>query len=365
VSRKKLRPVFVLIFALALAGGNCFAQAPVSPAIDAAQKLAIVNEIATTLNGNYIFLETAKKIEDALRAKLKSGDFDKPAGAREFAQAVSGTIRDVSHDKHMGFSYNPAQAADIRKIMGRSEEEAAKVRERQLQNARRNNFGFQKVERMQGNVGYIDFRMFESPSQAGETAIAAMNFLAYCDAIIIDLRRNGGGEPAMIQLISSYFFADPTHLNDLYYRAANTTENYWTLPFVPGPKAVNADLYILTSHYSFSGAEEFTYNMKNLKRATIIGETTGGGAHPTDTMIVHEDYLLHVPVARAINPISKTNWEGTGVAPDVAVPAAEAFDRAYLMAVEKLAAKATDPQQKREYESLLPGLKAKAAPAAK
>ena len=167
-----------------------------------------------------------------------------------------------------------------------------------------------------------------------------MNFLAHCDAVIVDLRQNGGGDPAQIQLISSYFFAEPVHLNDLYARATDTTENYWTLPYVPGAKAAGADLYILTSARTFSGAEEFSYNMKNLKRATVIGETTGGGAHPTRAMIVQRDFILRVPFARAINPVSKTNWEGTGVTPDIAVPAAEAFDRAYALAVEKLAAKA-------------------------
>jgi hypothetical protein len=143
-------------------------------------------------------------------------------------------------------------------------------------------------------------------------------------------------------------------------------ENFWTMPYVPGPKAVNADLYILTSSRTFSGAEEFTYNMKNLKRATVIGETTGGGAHPTEPMIVQQDFILRVPFARAINPVSKTNWEGTGVAPDITVPAAEAFDRAYVLAVEKLAAKASDPERKGEYEGirgwLIAGMNAKANP---
>lgn len=337
-------------------------QKPKAPALDSAKKQAIVDEISALLNKNYIFAETAKKMEDLIRTQLKSGDYDKSSDAREFALAVSQDLAAVSKDKHLGFAFAPEMAADIRRVMGQSEEEARKVRERRLQTAKRDNFGFRKVERLLGNIGYLDFRVFESPDQAGATAVAAMNFLAYCDAIIVDLRQNGGGDPAQIQLISSYFFPEPVHLNDLYARATDRTENYWTLPYVPGPRAVAADLYILTSARTFSGAEEFTYNMKNLKRATIIGETTGGGAHPTDAMIVQEDFILRVPFARAINPVSKTNWEGTGVAPDIAVPAAQAFDRAYTMAVEKLAAKASDPQQKGEFDWILVGLKAKTNP---
>jgi len=362
MSRKRASWVLGLLFCLALAGLSAFGQQPKAPALDAAQKQAIVDEIATLFNSNYIFPETARKVEEALRAKLKSGDLDKVTAAPDFARAVAAVILEMSKDRHTGFSYNPAVAEDIRKMRGQSEEEANKVRERQLLQARRDNFGFRKVERLAGNIGYLDFRGFETPDQAGPTAIAAMNFLAYCDAIIVDLRQNGGGDPAQIQLISTYFFPDMAHLNDLYYRAGDRMENYWTLPYVPGAKPVNADLYILTSSRTFSGAEEFTYNMKNLKRATVIGETTGGGAHPTDVMIVQKDFLLRVPYARAINPVSKTNWEGTGVTPDIAVPAAEAFDKAYAMAVEKLAAKATDPERKAECEWVLVGLKAKATP---
>jgi hypothetical protein len=363
MASKTNRLLIVLLFLAALAGPLAFGQnQQLSPSLDAAKKLAIVNEIAQILNRRYIFPETAKKVEEALRAKLGGGGFDQAKDARSFAQAVSRTILDVGKDRHMGFAYDPEQTADMRRIMGRSEEEARKVRERQLLEAQRDNFGFRKVEQLPGNIGYLDFRVFSSPGRAGQTAIAALNFLAYCDAIIVDLRQNGGGDPAQIQLICSYFFRDPAHLNDLYYRETNTTENYWTLPYVPGPKPVEADLYILTSARTFSGAEEFTYNMKNLKRATVIGETTGGGAHPTDTDIVQQDYILRVPVARAINPVSKTNWEGTGVTPDIACPAAEALDKAYALAAEKLSAKAADSQRKAQYEWILTGLKAKAAP---
>jgi hypothetical protein len=359
---KMIRWLVIIVAILALWVSLALGQDAQAPTLDAAKKQAIVDEIATLFNKNYIFAETAKKVEEALRAKLKAGDFDKEATAPDFSQAVSAVILEVSKDRHTGFSFNPAMAEDLRRLESRSEEEAKKVRERRLLESRRDNFGFRKVERLAGNIGYLDFRVFESPANAGPTAVAAMNFLAYCDAIIVDLRQNGGGDPAQIQLISSYLFEEPVHLNDLYARATDRTENYWTLPYVPGAKAAKADLYVLTSARTFSGAEEFSYNLQNLKRATVIGETTGGGAHPTDAMIVQHDYILRVPFARAINPVSKTNWEGTGVTPDIAVPAAEAFDRAYALALEKLSAKATDPQRKAGYDWILTGEKAKKNP---
>lgn len=359
---KMTRSIACVAAVLALWAPLAFGQTAPAPSLDAAKKKAVVDEIAALFNTNYIFAETAKKVEDALRAKLEAGDFDKFAAAPDFARAVGAVILEVSKDRHTGFAYNPAMAEDLRRLESRSEEEVRRVRERQLEESRRDNFGFRKVERLPGNVGYLDFRVFESPGGAGPTAVAAMNFLAYCDAIIVDLRQNGGGDPAQIQLISSYLFEEPVHLNDLYARATDTTENYWTLPFVPGARASKADVFVLTSSRTFSGAEEFSYNLQNLKRATIVGETTGGGAHPTDAMIVQRDFILRVPFARAINPVSKTNWEGTGVKPDIACPAAEAFDRAYALAVERLAAKAAGPGRKAEYEWILAGQKAKANP---
>ncbi len=360
---KTLRLIFIITVALVLWVSALFAQESQAAAVDQAKKQAIVDEIVTLLNKNYVFPETAKKMEDALRAKLAGGELDSVNEAPAFAQAVSALLLEVSKDRHIGFSFNREMADNLRRFASRSEDEVKRAREQQLLESQRDNFGFRKVERLPGNIGYLDFRVFKSASDAGPTAIAALNFLAYCDAVIVDLRQNGGGDPAGIQLICSYFFDEPAHLNDIYIRSTDKTENYWTLPYVPGPKPSRADLYILTSARTFSGAEEFSYNMQNLKRGTIVGETTGGGAHPTTAEIVQNDYILRVPFARAINPVSKTNWEGTGVTPDIAVPAAEAFDRAYAMAVDKLAAKATDPQTKAQFEWILAGLKAKQGPA--
>jgi C-terminal processing protease CtpA/Prc len=197
------------------------------------------------------------------------------------------------------------------------------------------NCGFEKVEHLGGNVGYLKVNFFGDPDVCGPTAIAAMNFLGTVDAIIFDLRENGGGDPKMVALISTYLFAELTHLNDLWQRKDNSTQQYWTLPYVPGKRLDGKPVYLLTSKQTFSGAEEFSYNLKNLKRATLIGETTGGGAHPVMGHRIDEHFMIGVPFARAINPISKTNWEGTGVEPDVKVAAADALATAEKLAAEK------------------------------
>ena len=177
--------------------------------------------------------------------------------------------------------------------------------------------------------------MFADPKFCGPTAIAAMNFLANANAVIFDLRENGGGHPAMVALISSYLFCKPTHLNDLWERKDDKTEQYWTLSYVPGKRLAEQSAYVLTSSRTFSAAEEFSYNLQQLDRASIVGETTGGGAHPVSGYRIDDRFQVMVPFARAINPISKTNWEGVGVKPDVEAPAAEALDKALQLARKK------------------------------
>jgi C-terminal processing protease CtpA/Prc len=202
------------------------------------------------------------------------------------------------------------------------------------------NFGFKKVERLGGGgVGLLELEGFMPAELIGDTAAAAMSFLANSEAVIIDLRKNGGGSPEAVILLCSYFFDDSTHLNSIYTRTTDTTRQYWSHPVVPGKKLSGKDVYVLTSGRTFSAAEEFTYNLQSQKRATIVGETTGGGAHPTRGFRVTDNFGVGVPFARSINPITKTNWEGTGVKPDVAVPADHALHTAHLMALKKCAEK--------------------------
>lgn len=355
--------VLIAVFLLTLAPGLLpAARADQPAAIDAKQQQVIIDDISKLLNENYVYAETAGKMANRIQERMKSGAYQKLTDPDEFAEAVYDDLEKVSNDKHLGFSFGPDRAAEILKEQSQNEAEARQAREQQLAGQKRDNFGFRRVERLPGNIGYLDFRYFADAANGGETAIAALTVLSHCDAIIIDLRLNGGGDPTQIQLISSYFFADPTHLNDIYNRKENSTEHYWTYRYVPGNRMDKVDLYILTSKVTFSGAEEFCYNMKNLKRATLIGETTGGGAHPTDAFVVQARYVLRIPTARAINPITKTNWEGVGVTPDIAVPQDQAYDRAYAMALEKLAAKTTDPGAKSELDWTLAGMRARANP---
>jgi C-terminal processing protease CtpA/Prc len=187
-----------------------------------------------------------------------------------------------------------------------------------------------------------------------ETVAAAMSFVANTDALIFDVRQNGGGSPEMVALISSYLFGDkPVHLNSIYQREGNRTEDFFTKPTVLGKKYGDKDVYVLTSNRTFSAAEEFTNNLKALKRATIVGETTGGGANPGGMFRLDEHFGIFVPTGRAINPITKTNWEGTGVKPDVEVSKELALKTAHLMALNKVVEKTKEENLKGALKQLI------------
>ena len=323
------------------------AQGPGGPGpdmtIDAATRAAVIDGALKALNDTYVFPDVAKKMESAIRERQQRKEYDSITSAREFAEKLTSHLQDVSHDKHLRVRYRAEKLPPERENDEPSKDEL----EQQRAYAARMNFGFEKVERLPGNIGYLKFNGFMPPALMGDTAAAAMNFLANTEGLIIDLRENGGGDPAAVALISSYLFSpEPVHLNDLYWRPANETHQWWTLPYVPGKRLTGKDVYILTSSHTFSAAEEFTYNLKNLKRATIVGETTGGGAHPGGPRRINDHFFVNVPSGRAINPISKTNWEGTGVEPDVKVSAGRALKTAHLMALEKQIPTLTNPQLK-------------------
>jgi hypothetical protein len=337
-----------------VAAGLAFAQ-PSSgqdSQIDAKTKDQVIDRALDALNRTYVFPEVAGKMADSIHERQRKGEYGTGTSPMEFAMKLTEDLRAVSHDLHLRVDYSHDPIPD-RPPGALSREDAERMRKQMAFN----NFGFEKLERLPGNIGYLDLRGFDPASIAGEKAVAAMNLLADSDALIFDLRQNRGGDPAMVQLIASYLFeSEPVHLNDLYSRPSNSTQQWWTLAHVAGRRMPDADVYVLTSHRTFSAAEEFTYDLQNLKRATIVGEATGGGAHPGDDQRLNEHFMMFVPSGRAINPVTKTDWEGTGVKPDIAVPAEKALKTANLMALKKIVAKTPDARLKTRFEGLIADL---------
>jgi hypothetical protein len=280
----------------------------------------------------YVFPDKAKTVAAALKQNLKKGVYDTLDHIAPFSDRLTADLRGITHDGHLWVE--PADQPPVGRSDSLSSEESRRLR---FEYGQQTNFGFKKVEILPGNIGLIDLRGFFEADIAGPTAVAAMNLVSNCRALIIYLRENGGGDPSMIQLITSYFFDQPVHLNSFYSRLTDSISQFWTQMQVEGPRMARMPLYVLTSQHSFSASEEFVYNLKNLRRATLIGETTGGGAHPNE--LVHFPSLrINVSVAwgRAINPITGTNWEGTGVAPDIAVSADKAMAVARMTIMDSL-----------------------------
>lgn len=317
--------------------------------VDAATRTEVINNLVKELNDSYVFPEVAKKMEADVRAREKAKEYDSLSSAKAFTEKLTADLQGISKDKHLRvrYSINPIPVRAQRR-----QPTAEELADEQMY-LKRMNYAFQKVERLDGNIGYIELTNFFAPVEGAETVAAAFAFVANTDALIIDLRRNGGGDPAMVQLICSYLFGDKSvHLNSLYWREGDRTEEFWTKP-VTGKKYLDKDVYVLTSARSFSGAEEFTYNLKNLKRATIVGETTGGGANPGGNVRLNAHFQAFVPAGRAINPITKTNWEGTGVEPDVKVAKELALKTAYAAALTKAAEKQKNADIKAGMKSLV------------
>ena len=303
-------------------------------AIDAATRASVIAGALEALDQRYVFPEVAAKAVADVKRRDAAGEYAAITSAKALAKTLTDDLQGVAHDKHLRVIYRPAPQAGagpgampMPGPRGNSEAFQKSV-----------NYGYEKAERLLGNVGLIEVRSFGTERAGTEVAVAAaMAFLAHTDALIIDVRRNGGGDPEMVALLCSYLFDERTHLNDLYWREGARTEEFWTRDLVAGPRyGMKKPVFVLTSKRTFSGAEEFANNLKVLKRATIVGETTGGGANPGGVQALGERFEIFVPTGRAINPVTKTNWEGTGVEPDVAVPADQALDTARELALKAL-----------------------------
>jgi C-terminal processing protease CtpA/Prc len=298
----------------------------------------------------YIFADVAEKMAEAVQARAAKNEYDAITAPRDFAEALTRHLQEVSRDKHLRIIYDPNG-------LPQRVAPTPADRDRQLAEDRRRNFGFNKIERLDGNVGYIELLGFSGAQEVAEAAIPAMNFVANTDALIFDLRRNGGGSPVTIGMISSYLFDKVVHLNDFYIRETDTRRQFFTTAEVQGRRyGTDKPVYVLTSNRTFSAAEEFTYNLKNLKRATIVGETTGGGAHPGGVRRITDHFGIWLPNGRAINPITKINWEGVGIEPDIKVTSAQALPAAHLDALKKIREKTTDQRHRDQLDAAIAAL---------
>jgi hypothetical protein len=324
-----MKPIFLCFLILILfLGFKTYAQdQPTKLTIDAKQHL--VKTLEKQLIDNYIFADTGRRMALFIDKRLTSGAYDTIRDVRFFGKTLTDDVRSVYHDRHFSVRYSPAMADRLTKggVAVNKEEE-----QRVLQQGRTINFGFAKAEILDGNIGCIKLDGFwDVNPESMKTVKAALGFVSNSKALIFDLRDNHGGDPAMVQFICGFLFKDKTHINDLYERRTKKLTTFFTNPDTSIEKLNGLPIYILTSRITFSAGEEFTYDLQTQKRALVIGETTGGGAHPLDFYNLGYGFATAIPIARAINPVTKTNWEGVGVKPDVIIAPDQALDAAVKM----------------------------------
>jgi len=301
--------------------------------LDEAVRTQVLEAIVEKLD-EYAFPAVAEKVKADLRDRLTSDGYQDVKSAAQLAETLTAQLQMLSGDKHLKVYFSPAVLPHLEPQTEISPEELAY--QKRLSELR--NFDINRVERLRGNVGYLELFSFEPPEFAGDSLAAAMTFLAHTSALIIDLRRNRGGSANMVALLTSYLLpAYPAvHLTDLHWPKETRTQQSWTLPYVSGSRYLDKPAYVLIGPETFSAAEEFAYNLKHLKRAVMVGETTAGGANPGAGFRLSDHFWMFIPTGQALSMMTGENWEGSGVLPDFKVPTELSLKTAQLLAFKKL-----------------------------
>jgi hypothetical protein len=312
--------------------------------IDKVVRGEVVDGVIANLNSAYVFPDKAAAIEKALRNRMTHGDFDAIDGSEKFAASLTDFLQSLTHDKHLEVRYFEHAVPDGHDGGPSPEEQAEEARHQ-----KQVNYGFANVGRLHFNIGLLELHAFGRPQQVGKRIAAAMTLLGDTDALIVDLRECHGGDPETVMQLASYLFDRPTHLNDIYFRDENRTEQRWTTASVTGPRYGQArKLYVLTSSETASGCEDFAYALKNAGRATLVGEVTAGAAHAGSPHRLGAHFMMFVPSGRPINPVTHGDWEGTGITPDIETPAKKALDTAQLAILKAMLPIEQDPMRKDE-----------------
>jgi retinol-binding protein 3 len=320
--------------------------------IDAATRKAVIDSLIDQVNRRYIFPDKAKQTTKAIEQRAKKKEYDRITSAKEFADSLTSHLQAVTHDLHLRVHYRHEPLPE------RIAEPSAEEIHRAMEQERRRNYGFEKVQRLSGNVGYVDLRMFSDADAAQPVAQAAMQFLGGTDALIIDLRRNGGGSPKMIATLLTYLIepdGERLNFNNFEQRTPEgmEREQWWTVSFVPGTRFHGKPIYVLVSPLTASAAEEFAYDVKTHKLGTVLGAPTAGGAHPGGMFRLNPNFAAFIATGRAVNPVTNTNWEGVGVQPDVNAKPEEALRDAHVAALEKIIESTKDEERKGQLQQAL------------
>jgi C-terminal processing protease CtpA/Prc len=300
---------------------------------------SLVEAIIERLTTSYIFPDRAAQAASLLRANLAMGRYDLPEGP-DLCDRLSADLFGACADKHLRLIWHES-------AQGSQDEQALVAELREM--FQRENYGVRSVERLPGNVGRISLTVIPEASSGGATLAAAMQLVQHSHALILDLRDTRGGSPDGVAFLCSFLFPDgDVHLNDIVQGPRGPTRQFWTAGYIPGPRYLGRQVYVVTSANTFSGGEELAYDLQSLGRAVVVGEVTRGGAHPSEVVSLREHVELRLPTARAVNPVTGSDWEAVGVQPTISASAADAPNVAYHAALEGIAGSQDLPAVSRE-----------------
>ncbi len=297
----------------------------------------------SALKQHYHFKDQINNIITQIDKKWKAGDYTSLNTRETFTDELSNDLKEIANDRHLNFFYTPADIA--------KESDKGPEMPWGLMNSKFLNNGLNKVEILPGDIGYMRIEAF---GWLDEVLPAAFKFLSETKALIIDLRGNGGG--MLSNLAASYLLPeDSIHLITIFWN--DRTDKIFTHRTLSGPRYLDKPVYLLTDKGTFSSAEEFTYDLQALKRVTVIGENTGGGANPGGLVPVHtfgdsSRLELFVSMAHVENAITKSNWEGKGVQPDIVTDPKDALTKAQTLALEYLMQQEKSAVIKKQFEEI-------------
>ncbi|NIA57090.1 S41 family peptidase [Massilia sp. TW-1] len=286
--------------------------------VDGPTRAQAIDTLIARLDQHYVFPETARQIETLLRQRQHGGKYDAITNGEQFAARLTADMASVAHDLHMKVKFSPTRLRPGREVDAMPNATSKAVRDR--------NHGVDGVDHLSPAIGYLRITAFPPRSLVADRYASALDKLSDTSALVIDVRNNGGGDPESVALLISYFVDRPTRLNDIWSRDSGQTTQTWTEGKLDGKRyGGSKPVVILAGPGTASAGEDFTYTMQALKRATVIGERTWGGAHPIALYRLGDHFYAAIPHSRTISPITHTNWEGTGVAPDIGTPPADAL----------------------------------------
>jgi Peptidase family S41/N-terminal domain of Peptidase_S41 in eukaryotic IRBP len=351
-----MRLAFAAALALVLAPSVQAQQFDRGPdtTISATTRSQVIEGVLQRIQEGYVFPDKAGEMSRAVRERARRGEYDRIVSAHALADSLTAHLQAVSRDRHLRVVYRSQGVSD--ELPGA--DPTGDERREQLEFGQQVNFGLERAERLPGNVGYLEIRSFAFDEKMVDSALAAaMNFLANTQALIIDVRRNGGGDPKMVAAVCSYLLSPKTLINRFYWQPLDRWDEFRTGAVTGLHYGTTRPVYVLTSDETFSGAEEFAYDIQTQRRGEVVGDTTGGGAHPGGLRRVTERFGVWVPSGRAVNPVTGTNWEGVGVRPDVPVAAKDALRTAHLRALERLLAAEREPERRRQLQRAIDQLR--------